>query len=66
MYCSPFDNMVLHFSTRCPTQLASTLGSRLIFAGWLDCWMVVVVVVSVALRMHDSQATTFGSRCFNN
>ena len=24
-----------------------------------------VVAVSAVLRMHDSRATTFGSRCFN-
>ena len=30
-----------------------------------DVVVVVVVAVSAVLRMHDSQATTFGSRCFN-
>ena len=27
--------------------------------------VVVVVVASAVLKMHDSQATAFGSRCFS-
>ena len=32
---------------------------------FLSVVVVVVVVVVAVLRMHDSWATTFGSRCFN-